>query len=127
MINPYALWFKRVMLAGVVVNLLLALPAVLVPNAVLALVGGEPAIFPIWPAFAGLLLVLLSLFYIPPALDPFRHRAAAWLSVLARWAGVWFFLGLQDDFHLFGYLDLVFALPETVLLVLTYREEGRLS
>lgn len=125
--NSYALWFKRVVLTGVVINLLMAMPAIFAPNAVLEWVGGDPAIFPIWPAFAGLLLLLLSLFYIPPALAPFRYRTAACLTVLARWAGVWFFLGLQDDYHLFGYLDLAFALPESVLLVLAYRKEGPLS
>ena len=46
----------------------------------------------IWPRFAALLLILLSAFYIPAAVDPSRYRASAWLAVLARFAGALFFL-----------------------------------
>ena len=63
------------------------------------------------------LLVLLSAFYIPAAVDPQRHRAVAWLAVLARLAGVAFFVGLQPrEYHLFGYFDLTFFVPEAALL-----------
>lgn len=40
---------------------------------------------------AGLLLTLLSLFYIPAAINPDRYRANAWLAVIARCAGGLFF------------------------------------
>lgn len=119
--NKYAIWFRRVVLLGVLVNVFFALPGIFMPNAVIGFVGGTPAIYPLWPAFASLLLVLLSMFYIPAALDPFRYRPIAWLTVAARFAGVWFFLLFYAQYRLFGYLDLVFGVAAGVLLVLTYR------
>lgn len=119
--NKYAIWFRRVVLLGVATNLLFALPGVFIPNTVIGLVGGAPVVYPIWPAFASLLLILLSLFYIPAALDPFKYRPFAWLTVASRFAGVWFFLIFQGQYPLFGYLDLCFGVAEGILLVLAYR------
>jgi hypothetical protein len=119
--NRYAIGFRWVVLLGVLVNLSFALPGIFIPNIVIGLIGAPPAVYPIWLAFASLLLLLLSLFYIPAALDPFRYRPVAWLTVAARWAGVWFFLILQGQYPLFGLLDLFFGITEGVLLILTYR------
>jgi hypothetical protein len=121
--NAPARWFRRVVLLGVLANLFFALPGVFRPNAVIGLAGGAPAVYPIWPAFASLLLVLLSLFYIPAAMDPFRHRAAAWLTVVSRAAGVWFFLIYQRQYAMFGYLDLTFGVLQAILLVAAFRRD----
>jgi hypothetical protein len=122
-VNKYAIGFRWVVLLGVLVNLLFAVPGIFIPNTVIGLAGGPPAVYPIWPAFASLLLLLLSLFYIPAAIDPFRYRAVAWLAVAARGAGVWFFLILQRQYPLFGLIDLFFGVVEGVLLILAYRRE----
>jgi hypothetical protein len=119
--NRYAIGFRWVVLLGVLVNLLFAVPGIFVPNTVIGLAGGPPTVYPIWPAFSSLLLLLLSLFYIPAALAPFRYPAIAWLAVAARWAGVWFFLILQGEYPLFGLIDLFFGVAEGVLLILAYR------
>ena len=112
-----ARWFTRVTWLGIVANLGLALPTLFAPARMAALTGlptPEPLL---WIRFAALLLVLLSAFYVPAALDPRRYRLVAWLAVLARLAGVVFFVGFQPtQYHLFGYFDLVFFIPEAVLL-----------
>ena len=126
--NPYTIRFRWVVLIGVLVNLSFALPGIFIPNSVLSLAGGEPVIHTIWPAFASLLLVLLSLFYIPAALDPLRYTPFAWLAVLALLGGVIFFLFLRPgEYPLFGCIDLVFAVLEGPLLILALRAGPNVS
>lgn len=121
--NRFALWFGRVVLLGVTVNIALALPAIVSPNALLSALHIRQASCSMWPNFAALLLCLLSLAYIPGARDPYRYRASAWLAVGARFAGTFFFLAtrFREDFAAFGVLDLSFALPELILLLLALR------
>jgi hypothetical protein len=69
-----------------------------------------------WVRFSGLLLVLLSVFYMAPAVDPDRYRVAAWMSVGSRLAGVLFFM-FEPEYRLFGLFDLVFFIPEALLLM----------
>ncbi|WP_416140039.1 hypothetical protein ACM26W_06600 [Halomonas sp. HK25] len=117
----YAAGFRAMVLLGVVANLLFALPAVFAPNLVITLVGGNPVTEPVWPAFAAWLLILLSLFYLPAAFDPFHYRAIAMLTVLARFAGVVFFTLLHPQFPLFALIDLFFGVTQGVLLLLLRR------
>ena len=111
-------WFSRVVWLGIAANLALAVPPLLMPARMLAfsrLPIAEPLL---WTQFAALLLILLSAFYVPAAIDPRRYVLVAWMSVLARLAGVVFFVLFQpSEYHLFGYFDLVFFVPEAALLV----------
>src|SRR5262249_44600771 len=76
--------------------------------------------------FAALLVVLLSFFYIPAALDPYLYPAAAWLGVLARPLGVIFFLWLYPgQYPAFGIVDLILLLIQGPLLLLVLRAEPR--
>jgi len=63
----------------------------------------------------------LSLLYIPGAMDVYRYRATAQLSVLARLAGVLFFATQAAVYRMLGGLDLVFFIPEAILLTLALR------
>jgi len=70
-------WFGRAMWLGILADWALGIPGIFWPNATLRLAGQAPDLeHPVWPAFASLLLVLLSLFYIPGALDLRRGRRA---------------------------------------------------
>jgi hypothetical protein len=113
-----ARWFSRVVWLGIAANLGLAIPTLLMPARMLAF-SNLPITEPLlWTQFAALLLILLSVFYVPAALDPRRYRLVAWISVLARLAGVVFFVLFQPrEYHLFGYFDLVFFVPEAALLM----------
>jgi hypothetical protein len=110
-------WFSRVVWLGIAANLALAVPTLLMPAQMLAfsrLPMAEPLL---WTQFAALLLILLSAFYVPAALDPRRYVLVAWMSVLARLAGVVFFVLFQpSEYRLFGYFDLLFFMPEAALL-----------
>lgn len=124
-VNRYAIWFRWAVVIGILQDWLLGLPGIFQPNAVLRLVKVEPVDQPVWPAFASLLLTLLSIMYIPGAVNPLRYRAIAILSVLARAAGVTFFFGLQRGKvpPWFGAVDLFFLIVQGPLLFLAFRED----
>jgi hypothetical protein len=112
-------WFKRVLWLGIVANLAVAIPTLLAPERLMALSGFPPATPLLWPRFAALLLILLSLFYMPAGIDVDRYRPVAWLAVASRLAGVVFFLGFQPaEYRMLGLFDLVFLIPEGILLTM---------
>lgn len=126
MVNKYAKWFRFVMWVGIIVNLLLSLPVILFPNTVLRLLGQTPSRDIVWTAFAGLLIFLLTLMYIPPARDPIGLRSSAKLAVFARFAEAFFFLILWPSRYLmFGLLDGLFFLILAPLLYLALKEHDQ--
>src|SRR5262245_43260361 len=112
-----ARWFSRVVWLGIATNLALAVPTVLRPDVILPAVGLPVPSVIMWPRFAALLLIILSAFYAPAAIDPHRYRANAALAVGSRMTGVLFFFLLQRDYWIFGAFDLVFLVPQALLLM----------
>jgi hypothetical protein len=118
-------WFQRVLWFGIVANLGLAIPTMLAPARMLVLSGLPDASPVLWTQFSGLLLVLLSVFYMPAGVDLDRYRAVAWLAVGARLAGGVFFVGFQPSaYHRLGYFDLAFFVPEITLLTAAMRQSA---
>lgn len=119
-----ATWYGRAVFVGIAVNLFLSVPGMFWPNGVLDLVGSTPSNTPVWPAGSALLLTLLSLFYIPGAIDPHRYKQTALLTLFARFSGAMFFLVIwAGHFPLIGWIDLFFLIIQTPLLYLTYRRQ----
>lgn len=118
MINdtPAGRWFKRVMWLGILANLALALPTIAAPDMMIDFTGLPTATPVLWPRFAGLLLVILSVFYTPAATDLDRYRIVAWFAIGSRTAGFLFFLP-QGPYRILGLFDLVFLVPQLLLLV----------
>ena len=120
--STHAVWFKRTVWLGIVADWLLGIPVIFAPEKVLELLGFRATVDPVWSAFAALLVVLLSLFYIPGAINPERYRFNAWLAVFARPPGVIFFLILYPGaYPAFGYLDGFLFLIQFPLLLLTVK------
>ena len=118
-------WFRRVLWIGIVANLGLAIPTLAATERMIAFSRLPPATPLLWPRFAALLLILLSVFYMPAGVDPQRYRVVAWLAVASRLAGVIFFVGFQPaEYHVLGYLDLVFFVPEIALLFTMSSSQG---
>lgn len=115
-------WFKRVMWVGIVANLALALPTIAAPSQIIAMSGLPTATPDLWPRFAALLLVLLSVFYMPAGLDIDRYRASAWCAVASRLAGVVFFT-FEPGYRMFAVFDGIFLVPLALLLTLAVRRE----
>ena len=89
-----SLWIARHTLLvwlGILLNFAFAVSLLLDPNTFLALFN-IPTGPTLWPRFAGLLLIIVSLYYIPPTIDLERYRANAWLAIVpSRSAGATFF------------------------------------
>lgn len=83
----------------------------------------------IWIYNYSVLLMILSLFYIPAAHDPFRYRANAWLLIVGRLVPAsTFFIGVLLEFMPRGFLglgigDSTFGITELILLVKVFRDE----
>ena len=122
--TPAGRWFRRVVWLGIIANLALALPTIAAPDQMLAF-SRLPTVTPhLWVRFAGVLLILLSAFYAPAAMDPDRYRANAWLAVVSRLVGVVFFFGEPAAYRVMGLVDLVFFVPEAALLLIATRGEA---
>jgi len=109
-------WLKRVIWLGIFANLALALPTLAAPDFMMDRVGLPTATPLLWPRFAGLLLIILSVFYTPAATDLDRYRIVAWFAIASRAAGVLFFVP-QSTYRMLGLFDLVFLVPELLLLL----------
>jgi hypothetical protein len=109
-------WFKRVMWLGILANLALALPTMAAPDMLIDFARLPTATPTLWPRFAGLLLVILSVFYTPAGTDIDRYRIVAWFAIGSRAAGVLFFLP-QETYRMFGLFDGIFLVPQLLLLI----------
>ena len=123
--TPAGRWFRRVVWVGIAANLALALPTLAASSQVIAMAGLPTATPDLWPRFSALLLVLLSVFYMPAGLDIDRYRTTAWFTVGSRLAGVLFFLMEPPVYRLFMYYDLVFMVAQGALLFIAVRGERR--
>lgn len=119
-------WFRRVMWLGILANLALALPTIAAPDMMIELTRLPTATPVLWPRFAGLLLVILSVFYTPAGTDIDRYRVVAWFAIGSRAAGVLFFVP-QATYRLFGLFDLVFLVPQLLLLLIAVNGAAALA
>lgn len=123
--NGCLAWFRRLMWAGIVANVALALVSIAMPGTVLELLGLAAASPLVWPQFAAFLLLLLTVFYVPGAIDPLANRFSAVFSLVCRFGGVFFFAVAGGHYFLFGAYDLVIALPQALLLAVGLHRLGR--
>ena len=108
-------WFQRILWIGIAANFSFAIPMLVAPESLLAW-SGMPAASPAtWPRLAALLSLLLSVFYMPAAIDPDRYRVVARLAVAARLAGAVFFFSQSHEYYVFGLFDLAFFVPLALL------------
>lgn len=111
-------------LIGVLINILgMAIPFIFCPQWYLDKFGlpGEGGSI-IWMRQAGLLLLYISILYIPGGFDPVRYRMNAIFSVLVRFSigSYWLYLVFVEhrtrSFIKFGVLDCTYAIFNGVLL-----------
>ena len=122
--------FAWVVWIGVLANWAFAVIVVFVdPHLLLAQLRLGSVESTVWVYNYSVLLMLLSLFYIPAAHDPFRYRVNAWLLVVCRLVPAsTFFLGVASGFMPRGFLmlgigDAAFGIVELVLLLRIYSHE----
>jgi hypothetical protein len=118
-------WFKALMWLGIAANIVLALIAIASPETVIDFLKVEMAHPLVWPRFAAFLLILLSIFYVPSAIDPLVHRYSAVVSIICRFGGVAFFSIAGGGYILCGLFDLAFGLPQAILLGIAFSSTRR--
>ncbi len=92
--NTYADWFRRLLWVGILANMTFAIPAIFLPETLSNYLGFDPSSEPTWLQKTGILRVILNLFYMPVATEPFQYAIFARLSVTARFVAAAFFLWL---------------------------------
>ena len=124
--------FRIIVWLGVIANWSFGLWAVFGDgNSLLAMLrlGQQDSL--LWLYNYAILLMILSLFYIPAARDPFRYRANAWLLVAGRLVpATTFLIGVLLGYMPNGFLTLLMAdgsigLIELFLLIRFFREGPR--
>ena len=71
--NIWAKWFGRVVWAGIVINMFFVIFCFFFPEKMCGLLHLKQPDPIIWVRTSGMLLFIISIFYIPAALDPFRY------------------------------------------------------
>ncbi|NEO63820.1 MAG: hypothetical protein F6J98_26685 [Moorea sp. SIO4G2] len=129
--NAYAKWFGRVVWLGIIINVVFfVIPLLFFPEVMLSLLKMQIPVPIIWVRAAGLLLLEISILYIPGAMDPYRYKATAWMSILVtRGGGATFFItavllfGQDLGFMSIALVDLFFAVIQGILLFLALQTE----
>jgi hypothetical protein len=95
--NSSAKWFGRIVWLGIFANMFFVIPCCFFPEFLLSLLKMQIPVPIIWVRATGLLLLEISILYIPGAIDPYRYQATAWMSVLVtRGGGSSFFLIIME-------------------------------
>lgn len=125
-----AKWFSRTVWIGIAVNLFFVIALCFFPKSLLLWLHIQSPVPNIWVRIAGLLLLEVSILSIPGAIDPYRFKVVAWISVLlARGSGAAFFLcavllfNQAWGFLAIAFVDLFFGIVEGILLFLAMRNE----
>ena len=113
--------FRVLMWLGIAANVILAVISIIWTDAVLNVLHIEIAEPLVWPRFGAFLLILLSIFYVPAAIDPFYHRYSAIVAIICRFGGFAFFTIVGGRYIIFGLFDLIFGLPQAVLLLFAWK------
>lgn len=129
--NTYAKWFGRVVWLGIIINVVFfVIPLLFFPEVMLSFLKMQIPVPIIWVRAAGLLLLEISILYIPGAMDPYRYKATAWMSILVtRGGGATFFItavllfGQDLGFLSIALVDLVFAVIQGILLFLALQTQ----
>jgi hypothetical protein len=115
--DQLAKWYKRVTWFGIFLNCTFIFPLLLAPRFALSILGFpvDPLIFARIP---GLLLLWISVFYIPAAIDLKKYRVYAWLAMFpSRIGGATFFFCAVFIFGFpLGYLPIA-IIDATILLM----------
>ena len=117
-------WFRAIMWLGIGANVACAFISILWTEDVLNFLHLEMAHPLVWPRFAAFLLILLSIFYIPSAIDPLAHCYSAVVAIICRFGGVAFFTIVGGRYIFFGLFDLAFGLPQAILLLLAWKSSN---
>lgn len=119
--NALSVWVFRHALfvwIGIVLNLFFAIPLVFYPVEITSFFGIQ-ILQPIWTRACGMLLLIITVFYVPSTFDLARYRVYAWIAIFpSRSFGATFFTVAVFAFgYPIGFISI--ALLDAVIAVLT--------
>jgi cytochrome c5 len=118
--NPAARWFSRVVWLGIVFNLFFVAMEVFAPDFINVGVGLAPGFPTVWNRAHGIMVLALTILYIPAARDPLRYPGYSWMLVVSRLAAVvlwaWCLASGQGSFGSYLATDGAFCLVQAILL-----------
>src|ERR1700753_1399258 len=82
--SPAALWVSRVVWIGIVFNLFFVAMQLFAPDFINVAVGLAPGFPTVWNRAHGMMVLALSVLYIPAARDPLRSPGYSWTLVISR-------------------------------------------
>lgn len=125
--NKALFWFRLLVAVGGIANLTFAIPAFFAPQVLVELIDVGALDQSVWLRNVAILLIIISAFYIPAILDPFRYAFNSVLLVVGRFsAGVFFLVlvltaGYPDGFLVLALTDLVFSTLQAIALFFLFR------
>ncbi len=126
-------WFSRFVWIGILMNVMIAIPAIVSPQILNITFGLGPAVSDVWLRNVGMLLLTMCIFYALAAQNPLRFPAYTWLVAISRLIAAVFWLymmrvtsypGLTRQFF---FVDLSFGLLLSLLAQLGLPAESKLS
>src|SRR5262249_2858255 len=114
-------WFRRLMWAGIIGNVIVGIVSIAYTPQVLALAKVDPATPLVWPRLSRLFVLLLAGLLVPAAIDPCAHRFSAVFAVVCRFAGTIFMAVVGGHYIIFGLFDFVFGAPQAICLYLAWQ------
>ena len=133
--NKYLRWYAPAVWLGVLANILgFVVPVFLAPGWLLTRLHIPYMPYEnVWLRDAALLLLFLSITYLPSAIDPVRYKVNAIVGAIGRlvfslfWIWPVLFAGALRGFLVIGALDGTIGLVQGILLYLLLREEERFA
>ena len=125
-----AKWFSFVVWLGIACNALFIAQELFMPDSVNSGVGLPAGLPTVWNQAHAVMVLALSIFYMPAALDPLRNPDYSWLLVLSRFlaASFWVFIWRSNPAFL-SYLivDGSFGAVQGILLQMAVPSGNRLG
>jgi hypothetical protein len=123
-------WFRRVVWLGIIFNFFFIAMQVFAPDFINVGVGLTPGFPTVWNVAHGVMVLALSILYIPAACDPLRYPAYSWMLVVSRllaailWA--WCLVTHQGAFGSYLTMDAAFCVVQAVFLQAALPAESKL-
>ncbi|HWC00209.1 MAG TPA: hypothetical protein VG672_26055 [Bryobacteraceae bacterium] len=130
MTNPYAKWFSRVVWLGIVLNLFFIVPQIFLPDYVNVSYNLPVGYSTVWNRAHGVMVLALSIFYMPAAIAPLRDPGYSWLLVLSRLmaAVLWAWISRTNPAFVSALvMDGTFGVVQGILLQLALPQESRIN
>jgi hypothetical protein len=127
--NKYETWLRRIILLGVVVNIINGLIFIFAPTWYFNLLGFPPEPEPqVWVRHTGNILITIALTYIQAALNPLRNVLLLAAALFARFLGVVFFVVIMIWLETWVYwpivvLDGFFLIVPLILFIRAFRAD----